>query len=113
MAITATRLREQVTIQDKNLVDNGKGGRKRPDGEPEWLDIAEVWAEVIPLRGGEALSHAVLRSEQTYRVTIRARDDVTPALRLNWRGTGLNIKTATLSIDRADIVMTCTSGAPG
>jgi len=115
MGIAAGRLRERVIIQEKNLVDNGRGGRKRPDGGPEWIDVSgQVPAEVFPLRGDEALSNAVLRSTQIYRVTIRTRAGLTAAHRLYWGkfGQAMNIKSIANSIDGRDIVMTCEAGVP-
>lgn len=113
MAIAAGKLREQVDIEAKNLVDNGRGGRKRPDGGPEWIALAEgVRAEIIPLRGDEALTQSVLRSTQIYRVTMRNRAGITLANRLVWNGTAMNIKTCAPSVDRADLIMTCESGVP-
>lgn len=115
MATPAGRLRERVALQQKNLVDNGRGGRARPSGGPEWIAVPGMpvlKAEIIPLRGDEALQNVVLRSMQTYRVTIRARDGVTTALRFLWGATPLDIKSATLSPDRRDLVMTCESGIP-
>ena len=108
----SSRLREPVTIQEKNLVDNGRGGRKRPDGGPEWIDVTAtpIRAEIIALRGGEALTQSVQRSSQLYRVTIRNRPGVTTAHRLLWKGVSLNIRTAPPSTDRATLVMTCESG---
>lgn len=106
------RYREQLAIQQRNLVDNGRGGRKRPDGDDrDWIDVAgNVAAEVLPLRGDEALQNAVLRAVQIYRVTIRARSGLTPDLRLFWRGQAMNIKTIAWSDDRREIVMTCATG---
>jgi head-tail adaptor len=112
MGAATSRFRERVTIQEKNLVDNGRGGRKRPDGGLEWIDVATVFAEVIPLRGDEALEHQVLRSVQLYKVTVRARDDVTAATQLLWGSTKLDIHSVAFSIDRRDLVMTCGSGRP-
>lgn len=113
MALPAGKLREVVTLQQKNLVSNGRGGRERPAGEPEWNDVQSgIFAEIIPLRGGEALNHAVLRSVQIYKVTIRARDGVSTAQRFLWRGQALDIKALAWSADRADQIMTCESGMP-
>lgn len=110
----SSRLRERVSIQESNVVDNGRGGRRTPTGQDPWRDVAtDVAAEIIPLRGGEALSIGVERSTQLYRVTIRKRAGVTTAHRLVWLGIPLNIRTAPPSVDRATIVMTCESGAPG
>lgn len=116
MAIAAGKLRERVIVEQKNLVDNGKGGRTRPAGQPEWWPVAgipDLRAEIIPLRGGEAMAEAILRSVQYYRVTIRARTGIVPSQRLLWRGTPLNIKAMAHSTDRRDIVMTCEAGLPG
>jgi head-tail adaptor len=109
----SSRLREVVSIQEKNLIDNGRGGRTHPAGEPEWKDIATgVRAEIIPLRGGEALNLGIERSTQLYRVTIRRRVGLTTANRLLWGGIALDIRTAPPSTDRATLVMTCESGVP-
>lgn len=116
MSMSAGKLRERVDIQEKNLVDNGRGGRKRPDNEPEWKNIVEgegIPAEIIPLRGDEALANSMLRSVQVYRVTIRNRPDMLPSHRLLWGGVPLNIKAMARSVDRREIVMTCESGTPG
>lgn len=113
MSTRSAARREVVNLQEKNLVDNGRGGRKRPDGEPEWIDAATgLHAEIIPLRGNEALANAVLRNMQLYRVTLHARADVTTEHRLMWRTTALSIKAAALSPDGRDLVLTCESGVP-
>lgn len=109
----SSRLRERVTIQEPNTVDNGRGGRKVPEGQPAWRDVAdEVPAEIIPLRGGEALNLGIQRSTQLYRVTVRKRDGLTTANRLLWNGVALDIRTAPPSMDRTTLVMTCESGVP-
>lgn len=116
MSIAAGKLRERVAVQEKNLVDNGKGGRSRPANGPEWKNLADadsVPAEIIPLRGDEALANSVLRAVQLYKVTIRARPDVTAAHRLDWDGVPLNIKALARSTDRREIIMTCEAGTPG
>jgi head-tail adaptor len=112
MTLRTRRLRERVTVEVKNLVDNGKGGRTRPEGEPEWKPVTAkpIAAEIIPLRGDEALSNAVLRKVQLYRVTIRHREGVSPVNRIRWGDVVMNIKSATRSIDRRSIVMTCEAG---
>lgn len=110
----SSRLRERVTLQQSSAVDNGRGGRKVPEGQPAWRDVAtKIPAEIVPLRGGEALSIAVQRATQFYRVTIRKRAGVTTAHRLLWNGVALDIRTAPPSTDRATQVMTCETGALG
>jgi len=113
MATPAAKRREIIVIQRKNLVDNGVGGRRRPDSGPEWINVAsDVFAEIIPLRGQEALHNLVLRAVQLYRVTINARAGITTDYRLMWGSTPMAITSAALSPDRRDLVMTCESGVP-
>ncbi len=107
----SSRLRERISIEVENLVDNQRGGRRRVPGEDGWREIAScVAAEIIPLRGDEALNLSVQRSTQLYRVTIRDRVDITTKHRLIWQGMALNIRTAPPSTDRTYRVMTCEAG---
>lgn len=108
----AGRLRERIKIQRENLVDNGRGGRVVPDGQPRWVDIAEAWAEVIPLRGGEALTAAALRSTQLYRVTIRRGPAFDTSARILWGDIAMNIRVIAPTPDRVALVMTAESGVP-
>ncbi len=111
----ASRLRERITIQERNQVDNGRGGRRTPAGQGEWRDVATgVFAEIIALRGGEALEHAIVRSSQIWRVTIRARPGITTAMRVVWGSITMDIKTAPPARSGSDeLIMTCESGGAG
>lgn len=109
----SSRLRERIDIEEKNLVPNGVGGRRAPVGEDRWRPVAQgVAAEILPLRGGEALNASIERSTQVYRVTIRKRPGINTGQRLVWNGITMDIRTAPPSTDRATIVMTCESGVP-
>jgi len=109
----SSRLRERVDIEEKDLVPNGAGGRRARPGEDRWKPIAQgVPAEIIPLRGGEALNASIVRSTEFYRVTIRKRPGITTKQRIVWNGVIMDIRTAPPSTDRATIVMTCESGVP-
>lgn len=110
---SSARRREKIAIQQKNLIDNGRGGRARPAGGAEWIDWATgIFAEVLPLRGDEALQEAVLRSVQLYRISIPARAGVTTAMRVKWGEVTMNIKAATLSTDRRELVIIAEAGVP-
>lgn len=104
------RLSERVTLQTPVKTDTG-GGSKTTTFE----DGDTVWAEVIALRGGEALVAAVQRSTQLYKVTIRMRAGVEPKMRLRWRGVTMNIRSVAPDPDdpRAALVMTAESGVAG
>jgi SPP1 family predicted phage head-tail adaptor len=103
------RLNSRVTIQRDDKVEVGTGF------EANWVDVATVWAEVLPANGGEAFSQGILRQTQFYRVTIRMRNDVTPEHRLIWRTRGaeavLNIRTCADPDGRREaLLMTAESG---
>lgn len=115
MPLQSGKLRSRVTVQAENLVDNGKGGRKRPDGEEAWLPVVTVSAECLALRGGEALQSLVQRATQLWRVTIRARPGITTSHRLTWYDPLIgdvvgNIRSIAPNEDRDGLVMTVESG---
>ncbi len=89
LAIATGKLNRRVTIQAPVRSENGKGGILK-----SWDDLITVWAEMIPLRGSEALDQALLERRQIWKVTIRHRDDVSPDNRLQFRGRPMNIITA-------------------
>lgn len=124
----SSRLRQRVVVQERNVIDNGRGGRKQKPGQDAWRQLTnQIPAEVLPLRGGEALNLGVQRSTQIYRVTMRISADglfpwpLTTAHRLVWitntfGGFGevpLDIRTCPPPTDGRTLVMTCESGVPG
>lgn len=112
----ASRLRAVVTIQEMDMIDNGRGGRRPRDPAAPWRDVErDVPAEIIPLRGGEALENLVLRATQLWRVAIRARGDLTTSNRLTWTDPIIgevngDIRSVVPDEDGAGIVMTIESG---
>jgi SPP1 family predicted phage head-tail adaptor len=103
-------LRDRVTIQQQNRSSNGQGGYT-----VAWADVSdtpEVWANVIGLTGDEAIEAAVERSSNRWRVTIRARTDVTGAHRLVWNGINLDVKSVMPlpSAPREGTLLICESG---
>ncbi|MDF0489205.1 head-tail adaptor protein [Sphingomonas sp. H39-1-10] len=114
MPLAAGRLKHRIELQEQNRVSNGRGGFTTPPGEEPWRTIAtRVPAEVIALRGDEAVRHSIERSVQLWRVTIRPRAGVTPTHRLIWNGIAMNIKSAALNVAGDELVMTSESGANG
>lgn len=114
----SSRLKDRVTIQEKDLIDNGKGGRKPRDPAALWKDLArDVAAEVKALRGDEALREGVERSVRLWRVEIRARKGLTTAMQILWDDpifgpVEMNIRVMAPNDARDGIVMTCESGVP-
>lgn len=91
-ALFASRLRTRLTLQQPVLNPDGGGGAVRT-----WQDVAEVWAEVLPLESlsaqSEVLQGDALRARVTHRVTIRYRDGVGAGMRFLLNGRALDILT--------------------
>ena len=109
LGLAAGNLRERVVIQEANLVDNGRGGRTRPTDQP-WTDLGTRLAEVIALRGDEAIRNAIQNSVQTWRVTMRPFPGLSTAHRLLWGSIALDIRSIAPTEARDGVVMTCESG---
>lgn len=78
--VGAGSLKERITIQQKTTTADGQGGRSTA-----WGTLATVWASVVPLTMGEKLQAAAIGSTLAYTVTVRYREDITPAMRIAWR----------------------------
>ncbi len=83
---TSSRLRHRLTLQQEDTTEDGAGGYAR-----SWQDIADVWAEIIPLSGKELLFAGQLQAEVTHRILIRYRDAVHAGQRLVFDGRVFNI----------------------
>ena len=54
-------------------------GQPLPDN---WVDVAEVWAQVAPLVGREFIAASSVQSEVTARIRLRYRPGITSAMRV-------------------------------
>lgn len=74
-------LDRRVTIQQRTDTQDSYG-------EPiaAWADLAEVWAQVTPVRGVERLTAEQLTSDVTTRFRIRYRAGITEQMRLSYEG---------------------------
>lgn len=80
-------LRHRVTLQQVVDVADAGGGSAQ-----SWQDVATLWAEILPLSGGEGVHAMAVMPTQKYRLRLRHRTDITPARRFV-RGTQiLNIR---------------------
>ena len=104
--ITAGMLREPVTIQRQVSVSDGMGGQAI-----QWIDLATIRAQVVPLSGREAVQAMQLQASVTHRVMMRYRSDLTPADRLLIRGNPLQIR-AIINIEMRDrwLELACDAG---
>ncbi|MFZ5834021.1 MAG: phage head closure protein [Pseudomonadota bacterium] len=80
-------LRQRVTLQRRSDVADTGGGSTLI-----WSDVAQLWAKVTPLQGGENVQAMRLQPVQEYRVELRHRADVTPAERFLFGARVLNIR---------------------
>ncbi len=83
---TASRLRQKLTLQSEIQTADGAGGYTR-----SWEEVAELWAEIIPISGREKLFAMQLESSVTHRVLIRWRSGVNSGQRLINDSLTLNI----------------------
>ena len=81
-------LRNRITI----LNPNGEEENELGETVPSLVEIATVWAKVIPIRGKEYLEMQKLRPELNYRVTIRYRKDIHPAMIIRFEDKELEIE---------------------
>lgn len=74
-------LRRRISIERPADVEDGAGGVTRG-----FAPLAEAFAEVEPLSAEEAAAGRALGLNRLWRVTIRARGDLTGGHRVLWRG---------------------------
>jgi SPP1 family predicted phage head-tail adaptor len=73
------KLRHRVTIQKIESV-------RKPGGtyEPQPVDVATVWANIIPKRGTERYQAQQIESELSHTIVLRYRSDVTPQMKIKY-----------------------------
>jgi len=86
MTIAAAKLSERVTFQQKGVTKNAIG-----EEVVTWSDVATVWAEVRPVRGGEFYAANQMQQTLDLRVFVRARSGLSPDYRLLWRSVPYDI----------------------
>ncbi|WP_245479435.1 phage head closure protein [Hansschlegelia zhihuaiae] len=79
-------LRRRIAIEAPADVADGAGGVMRG-----FAALAQVFAAVEPLSAHEAQAGRALGLNRLWRVTIRARGDVTGGHRVVWRGRVLDV----------------------
>jgi SPP1 family predicted phage head-tail adaptor len=106
MGLAAGRLNRRISIEAPVRSPNGQGGFTKG-----WAPTFDVWAEMIPLRGEEAVQHNLQTSRQLWKVTIRWRAGINEECRAMFNGKPLNIRTCEDPNGRREqLVMTAESG---
>lgn len=71
--IAISSLRERLALQAPDEADDGAGG-----AAVAWTALADVWAALETLQGGEVFAFGRVDASLTHRVILRHRADVTP-----------------------------------
>lgn len=69
-------LRHRLTLEQTSLTPDGGGGVTE-----NWVQVAQVWGEIEPLKGRERVEAARIAGRHMYDISLRFRDDVEPAMR--------------------------------
>ncbi|MCF4166477.1 phage head closure protein [Zavarzinia compransoris] len=80
------RLRERIAFERPEIDTDGAGG-----GTLAWIPVADVFAAVEAETGHEPVEADAREAQVTWRITIRARSDLSADWRVVWRGQPLDI----------------------
>ncbi len=75
--LQSARLKDYVTIQQPQEGKDDVGGTK-----VIWVTLAQVWAEIRPLRGRQFFDAFQTQTELSHKITIRHRTDVSAKMRV-------------------------------
>lgn len=76
----AGRLKHPITFVQKTATRDAMGGEVIT-----WVDYADDWAEVVPLRGREYFAARQMEAAADVRFRVRYRDDIEAYWRIRWR----------------------------
>jgi SPP1 family predicted phage head-tail adaptor len=71
-----TLLRHRITLEAAQRTGDGAGG-----AAVTWEPVADVWASIRPLTGGEAVIADGTRGRITHEIWLRRRDVIAPHMR--------------------------------
>ncbi len=99
------RLRHSVKFQRSESI-------RLPSGQPEnqWVNFADVRAEVKPVSGRELLTAGAEMSEITVRVWMRYRKDINSACRLLYRDQVYDIQSVIPDVKFTRLELLCKQG---
>ena len=85
----SSSMRHRLILQQEIQTPDDIGGYVR-----SWRDIAELWAEIIPMKGREEWLHGQLQAEVTHKIRLRFRPGIHAGMRLLYGTRALNIRQA-------------------
>lgn len=98
----AGELRERIDLQSNTPTRNSFG-----DEVEQWVTTARVWAKVTATSGNEQINQAAGVVTTVYLITIRARSDVTPGMRVKYGDLAFDIKAVIDGSDAGSMVLDC------
>ena len=103
--LQCTDFDQRVTLQTRATVKDAYG-----QDTITWTDVATVWAQCQAVRGREFFAAAQVQQEQTVKVRIWYRADVSTTWRLVWQGRAHDI-TGVIPVGRNDMLeIMCIAG---
>lgn len=106
MLIESGKLRQRVTVQRRDVTQNEFG-----EQATTWATVATLWAEVVDRSGSQIFKAEQQINETHTRVRIRYRADITPAMRVVYRGVNYDVAAVLdLTGDRNFLELTCVRG---
>lgn len=77
--LLSSRLTSRITFQKPE--SEGRNPDYSPK-DPQWVEIAKAWAEVLTIGGEEGRVAAADSMQVKYRIVIRHRRDIDPSMRI-------------------------------
>lgn len=87
MAINIGRLRHRIELLKYTTVQDPISGAYTE----HWVAVAKRWATVEPLRGKKWFDAQQVQAEVTHQIFMRHMPDVTPDMRIRFRGRDFDI----------------------
>ncbi len=97
---------KRIAIQAVSRAGDGQGG-----SDETWAEVAQVWAQIEPIKGYERMQAQQLAAPVTHKVTLRWQDWITTAHRIYYESRVFNIKEV-INVDEAKqfLKLTCVEG---
>lgn len=97
---------ERISIESLTVTRNSIGEESKT-----WSSVAEVWANVVTVRGAEYVAAMQGQYRDDIRVRVRYRAGITNLMRIQWRGKAYAIESVMDGGPRRDYIeMICASG---
>lgn len=97
---------QYVTIQSRAAGQNTVG-----QANGAWGTHVQLWAQALPVRGSEYFAAGQVQSDASVRFRIDFREDITPRMRVLWRGVAHDIDGVIDVMGRRTVLeLMCTAG---